>query len=246
MGFSATTHARDTEEFLIRYYDVVLEVECINEAILQMRTLPGLELSSRINLVAGLGQALRVVDSRDMNLALNIIQDMGSIISTESSTDNNFARWVTLRREIDVRQHEYNSLMELLHASTLMSDFEIIETRLNVVIHNMDRLRGDLQGIEFQMGTTLLNISLRVQAPEHIPEPEPIPEIESEPEVEISAFMRIKDTFLASARITSQVLQGVAMVLAYVSIPLIVLAIVSAATLWSISRKKKKGDDQND
>jgi len=152
IGFAATAHARDSEDFLIRRYELTVIVECLDEAILQMRDLPGLEVNSLINITAGHGQALRVIDTRDLGLALDIIRGMGSVTHSESQADNGFSRWVALRRETVVRQHEYDRLVELLHESTLMADFEMIESRLNVVINTMDRLRGGFAGFRISNG----------------------------------------------------------------------------------------------
>jgi len=245
LATTRAAHAHESEDLLIRHYSITLIVECLDEAIKQMRILPGLELSSRINLTNGWGQAQRVVDSHDLNHTLAILRGMGNVASSESSADNAFARWTALRREAAVRQQEYNRLVALLHDSTTMADFETIETRLNTVINTMERLRGDLQGLEFQMGTTRIVINL--QTPEPIPEPEPQPEeAEPEPEPEYGPFRRIADSFMLSARLTGQALQLIAMFFAYVSIPLAGLVIILLIVLRMHSRRKRKGGDQID
>ena len=243
LGWAYTAHASESEDFLIRRYGITLVVECLDEAILQMRNLPGLELSSRINITAGRGQAQRIVDSRDLNLALDILHQMGDTASSDSRADNAFARWVALRRETTVRQHEYNRLVELLHESTEMHAFHTIENRLNTVIGTMEDLRGDLQGIEFQMGTTRIDITLLI--PEQEYEPEPEPEYEPEAEPEPGAFERIADTFMRSAELTGRGLQLVAMFFAYVSIPLTGFVAVLLIVLWVVRRTKRKSNLTN-
>ena len=246
LGLAHTAQASESEGFLIRHYNISLIVECLDESILQMRALPGLELNSRISITDGVGQAQRVVDTRDLDIALDILRGMGHTVTSESSADNAFARWTALRREIAVRQHEYNRLVELLHESTEMADFNTIETRLNTVIGTMERLRGDLQGLEFQLGTTRININLRVPAPIPEPEPEPEPEIEPEPEPEPGTFRRIADAFLLSAGFTGRALQGLAMFLAYISIPLAGFIAIILIVRWPVKRVKRKDGDQNE
>ena len=246
LGLTHTARAHASEDLLIRHYNISLIVECLDEAILQMRTLPGLELSSSINITGGYGQAQRIVDSHDLDMTLRALRDMGYTVASNTRADNAFARWTALRREVAVRQHEYNRLVELLHDSTAMADFEMIESRLNRVIHTMDSLRGDLRGLEFQMGTTRINIVLEVLPPEPEPEPKPEPEYVPEPEPEPGAFSRIADAFQLSARLTGRVLQGIAMVFAYISIPLAGFVTLLFIVLRIALRKRRKGGGQNE
>ena len=244
-----TTQARDPEDFLIRNQIITLEVECLDEAMQQMANLPGFELSSNINLTEGWGRADHIIDSRDLHLAMSVLQGMGTMVNSSSRAENAFARWTALRRETAVRQHEYTRLVELLHGTTTMQAFNTVETRLNTVINTMDRLRGELQGLEFEMGTTRIGINLRIPEPEPEEEeyePEPEPEPEEEPEPELNPFQRIARAFTQSAGLTGRIVQGAITFLAYISIPLAGFLIILAIVLWARKRKKGKGGDDSE
>ena len=232
-------YARDPESFLIRRYEITIMVDCLSEAINRMAELPGFELSSHISITNGYGTAERIVDSRDRAHTLSQLQRMGNQVSSSSSSYNAFGRWTALRREIEVRQGEYDRLVELLHGTTTMASFDTVESRLNVVIRTMDQLRGSIQGLEFEIGTTVIDISLFVAQ-------EDLPIIEYEEEPEPGPFRRILNAFTSSAGFTGTVLQGAAMFLAYISIPLVGIVAIAIVVVRIARRKKRKGGDEND
>jgi len=238
-----TTYARPTEDFLILDYSVSIVVDCLEEAILQMAELPGFELSSRINIPEGRGRATRIVESQDRTRTMDALGRIGTVTSTDTNSENAFASWTALRREIAIRQQEYDRLVELLHETTTTAAFEAVEVRLAAVIRTMNRLRGDLQGLEFEIGTTIIDITLTV--PAQVIE-EPIPTPTPSPTPEPGSMERIGGAFSSSARATGQVAQGIAMFLAYVSIPLAGILAVAAIVIGVRKRNNAKGGDKNE
>jgi len=238
-----TAYARPPEDFLILDYSISIVVDCLEDAILQMAELPGFELSSRINIPEGRGRAQRIIESRDRTSTIDALARIGTVTSTDTNSENAFASWTALRREIAIRQREYERLVELLHETITTAAFEAVEVRLGSVISTMNRLRGELQGLEFEIGTTVIDITLSV--PAQVIE-EPIPTPEPTPTPEPGSMARIGSAFTSSASATGRVAQGIAMFLAYISIPLAGILAVAAIVMWARKRNNRPGGDVNE
>ena len=231
--FNATAQAR--LEFLEHRYNITIAVECMDEALLQMSRLPGFEMSSQINIANGTGQAVRLVDTRDIDRTLDLLSEMGTVTNSSSSATNNFSVWSGITAEIAVRSQEYDRLMELLYDATTMDEFNHIERRLRQVISDMEWLRGQLNSVEHRIGTAQINISLFEVEEDWLPEPEPEPEAPGR-------LRRIADAFVSSLRGTLNGAQAVVVFLAYVSLPVVLVAAIAAVVLVICKRRAKKNE----
>ena len=232
---NATAQAR--LEFLEHRHNITIAVECMDEALAQMSGLPGFEMSSQMDIANGTGQALRLVDARDIDRILDLLNEMGTVTNSSSSASNNFSVWAGITAEIAVRSQEYDRLMELLYDATTMDEFNQIERRLRQVISDMERLRGQLNNVDSRLATAQINISLFQVEEDWIPEPEP------EPEPEPGRLRRIANAFVGSLRGTLNGVQAVTMFLAYVSLPVVLIAVVTAVVVIIRKRRAKKNEE---
>jgi hypothetical protein len=104
------------------------------------------------------------------------------------------------------------------------------------LISEIESLRGRINYLNSEMGTTRVHITITTIPREVEPEPEPelVPEPEEEKE---SSLQRIGSAFMRSAEFTFAVVQGLLVFLTYVSIPLVVVLII-AACIWRPLRKR--------
>jgi len=218
----------NAQEFLEHRLNITMAVQCMDEALTQMSDLPGFEMSSHMDIANGIGHALRLVDARDIERVLNLLGEMGTITNSDSRADNNFSSWSAIRAEITIRNHEYTRLMELLYEATTMDEFNQIEHRLRQVIADMERLRGQLNSVEGRLATAQINISLFEVAEDWVYEPETV-----------GRLRRIGDAFVNSFSATLNGAQALAVFLAHVSLPVVLIAAVTAIVLV-IRRAKRK------
>jgi len=200
------------------------------DAVLRdMSLLPGFELSSQINMIDGRGHAVRMVLNRDLDNTLEAIREFGDVTYFQSNATSVFARWSSLRAEYSVRSHEYDRLVELLYAADGMNEFNQIERRLREVISYQEITRGQLNSLEFDIGSAQISIFLT-----QIPQGEEIPE-----ENEYGRLRQISNAFLTSMEYTFVMLQFVALILVYISLPL-ALVIVVLVVIFGIYKRVSK------
>jgi len=193
----------------------------MDEALVRMGTMPGFELSSRIYVVDGWGQAVRQVSNRDLSNALALLKEQGDVVRSESQATNVFSRWAGLTAEFQVRNREYERLMELLYDAVTMDQFNQIETRLQRVIAGQERIQGQLNNLELNMGNAQIVINLIQYKEEIYLSPEDDPEINNP-----SRLRRIVNAFTTSADGTFAAVRAVLIFLTYISLPMILLIIV--------------------
>jgi len=246
MVFADVTQAQQPTDFLIHQHSITIYVACMESALVSMSTLPGFELSSQIWVVAGRGRATRMVQNRDLDRSLNLLNGFGYVTHSQSEATNVFSEWAGLTAEINVRNREYERLMELLYDANTLDEFRQIEVRLQEVIATLERLRGRLNGLEFDMGSSQIVVSLAIAAP--VVEQEYEPEPEDEPEEEPGRWRQIADEFMRSLRGTSNVTQVVLIFLARISLPLVIVLVVGVFALRVYKRQNiqhPEGRDEN-
>ena len=234
--------ANRPEDFLIRAYNIHVTVDNLDYALARLLTMPGIDLHSEIDIQAGWGRMERLVDNHSLTAALDFLRGLGQVSRTESFAWSEFAQFSRLQSEFMVRNMEYARLMELLYEADTLSDFRFIESRLVDVIAQTERIRGDINRLNADMGTTRINITLSITPPEPEPEIEPEPEEEPEPEQE-GSFRRIGRVFMESADASLVVIQNVVIFFSYISIPFVVILIIGGCVLWRLLRGKRKGDE---
>jgi len=216
------------QEFLEHRHNITIAVECMDKALSQMSNLPGFEMSSHMDIANGTGHALRLVNAYDIEHTLNLLDEMGTVTNSDSRADNNFSAWSAIRAEITIRNHEYTRLMELLYEATTMDEFNQIERRLRQVIADMEHLRGQLNSVEGRLATAQINISLFEVEADWVYEPETV-----------GRLRRIGDAFVDSLAATLRGAQAVAVFLAHVSLPVVLIATVTAI-VFVVKRRKRK------
>ena len=165
MATPALSQTETDMGFLSHRHQVTLTVQAMEEALSQMAHLPGTERSSNINLTQGRGNAQRVLPTLQLPQALAMLETMGNITASESSTTNLFRDWSNISTEIMVRQREYHRLIALLYEAETINQFRTIERQLVQVIGNLELLRGQLLHVEQQMGSTELFITFNLYHP---------------------------------------------------------------------------------
>ena len=227
-------HANPSD-FLIRSYTISVTVDNVGEALTLMDSMPGLDLNSEINIQGGWGRMERMIANRDMGPALASLNRLGQISSTHSHARNVFAIATDLQSELQVRSDEHGRLMELLLAADTFANFQRIDNRLAQVISEMESLQGRLNHLDFERSATRVHITLSAADPV----PEPMPELEG-------IFERIVYAFTFSANASLAVIQAMLVVLAYISMPLALAAVVILC-LWQIKAVlRRKGGVQNE
>jgi len=228
-----TTQARQPDEFLIRNYTMTIAVECLNTALAIMEGMPGVATNSHINVSAGFGSMDRRVGNRELEISLQILQSMGSVTHSSSSSQNVFSTITDLRSQLEVRSNEYNRLMALLHEVESIQNFNRVENRLIQVIFDMEHLQGSLNHFNFETGTSRIHVSLFLETEDEVIEP-------------VGALARIGNAFTTSAASTLTVFQGILIAIVYISIPLIFFALIVICVITLVlkaNRKRKKGGE---
>ena len=220
-------HANQPADFLIRNYTIGLVVDCLDIALERLSTMPGIVLNSHIDIQSGWGTMDRRVVNRDLERALADLHSLGQVINNNSGSQNVFAVISDLRSEFNVRNTEYDRLMELLYEVDTINHFTSVEHRLVQVIADMEHIRGRLNHLELETGTSRINISLFVAETE----------IEAE---DPGTFERISMAFTNSNQVTLSVLQGILIFFAYISVPLISYGLVVGVIIWLVVLHKKR------
>jgi hypothetical protein len=242
--FENTALASGPENFLIRTYRIEVAVECLDEALPRIMTLPGIDLQSTLDFSAGSGRMQRLVNNAELDAALSILRGLGNVSATSSQARNEFAQYNGLQSEFRIRSIEYVNLNELLHQAQTLTDFRIIESRLVTLISEIESLRGRINFLNSEMGTTLIHITITT-----IPiEPEEIEieieevviEIEEPEPIAPTAFQNIGNAFTRSADATLEIVQAVAIFFAHISIPLVAVLIIAFIVLRIVRKKKMK------
>ena len=228
-----TPSVANTQEFLEHRLNITIAVKCMDEALTQMRDLPGFEMSSHMDIANGTGHALRLVDARDIERTLSTLNEMGTVTNSDSRADNNFSAWSSLRAEITIRSHEYTRLMELLYEAITMDEFNHIERRLRQVIADMEHLRGQLNNVEGRLATAQINISLFEVAEDWVYEPETV-----------GRLQRIGNAFVDSLSATLNGAQAFAVFLARISLPVVLIAAVITIVLVCKKAKRKEASHE--
>jgi len=215
-------------------HSINITVDSMDVALQRMSRMQGLELSSNIDIARGQGTSWRIVDSRYLNDTLDAIKEMGDVTHSESFATNVFSNWAWLQAEIRVRSHEYDRLMELLHEASTMQDFNYIERRLRHVISQLEGLRGQLNNLDFEMGSARIFITL--SAAEIIEETvyEPVEELP-----ERSRLQQIGDAFALSVNSVQVISQALLLTVIYISLPLAIMVAVCMVILRFVRRKRK-------
>ncbi|MCL2387235.1 MAG: DUF4349 domain-containing protein [Defluviitaleaceae bacterium] len=237
VAFATNAYAA-TERFLIRTYRIDVAVECLESALPRILTMPGIDLHSEMNIQAGNGRMERVVENHELTTTLNILRGLGEVTATSSHARSEFAQFNGLQSEFRIRSEEERNLTALLLEAETLTDFRIIESRLVNLIAEIEMLRGRINHLNAELGTTRINITITTIPPEEEYEykPEPEPAYESE-EDEEGSLQRIGNAFLNSARVTLAFLQMMLLILAHVSVPLISLSIIGGGLVLFIRRK---------
>jgi len=211
----------------------------MDEALVQMGTMPGFELSSRIYVIDGRGRATRMVSNNQLNNTLTLIRGMGYVVHSESQAINVFSSWAGLTAEFQVRNREYERLMELLYEATTMSQFNQIENRLQRVIAGQEIIQGQINSLELGMGSAQIAITLIQYEPEVVIciESEPVDEPE---EAYIGRLRQIADAFMSSASGTFAAIQAIIIFLALVSLPMAAVTIIGVVGFRIYKRKAGK------
>jgi len=204
------------QDFLVQQHRIAIDVESLEDALQHMSAMPGFELSSQIFIANGYGNAVRMVQNRDLQHTLDLIKGLGNVTREESIATNFFSQWASLTAEFTVRNREYDRMMELLHEATYMDQFVQIERRLQQIISQQEQIRGQLNSIEFETGSVRIGIELNLYVP--VVAQEYIPESEQEP-VAIGRIRSIGDAFMLSASRTFAAMQATLIFLVRISIP---------------------------
>ncbi|MCL1863836.1 MAG: DUF4349 domain-containing protein [Defluviitaleaceae bacterium] len=238
--FGTRTLYAAPQDFLINTYRIEVAVESLDTALPRFLNLPGIALQSDFDLHMGRGRIEQLINNRELNAALSALRGLGQVTSTSSATRNEFAQFHALQSELRIRNEEYRNLNELLLQAETLADFRIIEGRLVSLITEIERLRGNINFLNSEIGTTRIHITITT-----IPEYEPYEQGYEPYSEETSTFQRIGNAFLMSARATLAVLQVLVLTLVYAGVPLIVLLVIGLVVL-RIYNRKPKGGDKND
>jgi len=231
--------AQTPMDFLQHEQSITIVVDCMDEALVRMGTMPGFELSSRIYVVDGWGRAVRMVQNSQLSNTLTLLRGLGHVVHSESQATNVFSSWAGLTAEFQVRNREYERLMELLYDATTMREFNQIEDRLRRVIAGQERIQGQLNNLELGMGSAQIAITLIQYEPEMVIYIEPEPE--EEPETDYPGRLRqIANAFIRSSSGTFAAVQAILVFLALVSLPMVAVVIVVIVGFKIYKHKARK------
>jgi len=224
---STKIHANQPSDFLIRNYSIGLHIDCLDTALEQLNNMPGIILNSHIDIQSGWGSMDRRVANRDLEMTLNRIQGLGQVVTNNSGSQNVFSVISDLRSEFQVRNTEYNRLMELLYEVETLSHFTSVENRLIEVIADMEHIRGRLNHLDLETGTSRIHITLSVvEADEGDEDP--------------SLIERIIDAFTTSNQVILSVVQGILIFLAYIIVPVVSYGLLVGVIIFLVVLRKKR------
>jgi len=240
-GLAARVQATAPQDFLVRQYTIQLEVDDLENTLAALLRLPGVSLSSNMNVPAGTGRVTLSVLNHNVPTVMRGFAQMGEITGSSSQARNDFAAFSAVSSELAIRQMEHTRLMELLYNAGTLAQFRTIENRLRVVIAEVEQLQGQQNHLASARGNTTIEVSFTVR-PAEVESPEPEPEPEQEPEE--GAFRRIGRVFMESAGMTLAFWQGLLVVLSYISIPLVAMGLLALAAWLSRRAERKRRTSQ--
>jgi hypothetical protein len=235
LAMAATkAHAQTPGDFLSYRQHMTIVVDCMDNALARMGTMPGFELSSQIYVVEGRGQATRMVANTELNAALAQLRSLGHVVDSQSQAQNQFATWAWLSAELQVRNREYDRLVALLYDATGMAQFNQIERRLQQVIVDLEHIQRLLNSVTHEMGSAQIVITFTQHVSETIIDPVP----EYEPAPPPGRLRYIANAFIGAAGDTAWALQAVVVFLTHISLPLVGLLAMGLG-LFKIIQKRR-------
>jgi len=201
-----------------RILTINLHVECVEAAANAVRAMAGHSISEDVNFnpQGGFAQFTRRVPSGSFAQVQAELRTLGEIISENESITHMDAELTRLQATLTANSQELERLMELMERATTLDMIIAIDARLSDAEWERDNLRGRVNSITEQSASPIMHINFW----ENPPEPVPLPP-DGFGERVTHSFMRSLNGFISF-------MQGVAVLLAYLSVPLVITGIIGA------------------
>ncbi|MCL1989057.1 MAG: DUF4349 domain-containing protein [Firmicutes bacterium] len=215
-----TVKASSPADFLADAYSVTITVDHLESAFNALTALDGLIFTSDINIQRGFANMTLIVDTANFNRVYSqLTTTIGEVTSVNTNSRNLFMQVSDRQSELQTFTNEQNQLLSLLMTTDDLDDFLTLENRLTTVIMNIEELQTTLGRLNFEMNTTVLNISI---TEENATEP-----------------LTLWQRFLSSMSNATTVLQLLIIGLVYISVPAFLIILITL-TIIVLSKQKKK------
>lgn len=223
---AGAVEADQTDELMVRSYNIELLVEDFESALNMIDNLPGYNVRSEIVNRGSESWAWvsRRVDDGSYNMTKVVLQSMGKVTSANESLERITAENIDLEARLAAKQEEADRLLSLLESSKTMNVLAMVESRLGQVENEIDGLKGQLNLYADQSSRPAVHITLRAV---------------SNTVVEREGFGdRVRKAYASSVNGTLRFMEIFLIVLSFISVPAAIVILVFLC-LWSIYRRKK-------
>ncbi|MCL2171529.1 MAG: DUF4349 domain-containing protein [Defluviitaleaceae bacterium] len=213
----------------VRTLEISVRVECVERAAAIIAGLPGTNIHADANFTAHNRHASfsRRVDALNVNFVRMAVQGLGEVLHESAHARHILAELDDLAVLAAVNEDEIARLMSLMATMPDLDSILAIDWRLTMAQNERDHLRGRTNQLLGQADAPLIQISLWENPPE--------------PFVYASAPFgtRLGEAFGDSARGFVRFFGNFAVVLAYISIPLVIFGIIGFFVYRGIKKYRK-------
>jgi len=158
------------------------------------------------------------------------VESLGKHLQTNESSREVSNEYYDLESRIKIKQTEEARILDLIEKADQLSQLIELERRLGEVRTDIEIYESRLKQIDSLASYSTINIDITERSEEDEPENE-------------GFFARLKNGFINSLKTTLDILQGVVIFIAYISVPAVLLGILAIVALLILKRFKKKGDE---
>ncbi|MDR0273127.1 MAG: DUF4349 domain-containing protein [Clostridiales bacterium] len=228
LAMSATVYA-DVERHLSRHHTIEIEVECIETARAVINELNGYNLDSNASFTDVRRSAIytRRVDAWAFRHVQQVLRELGEVQSESENAQYCGTEIMDIDTRILVLSQEMERLSLMMAASRSLDVMIAVNDRLSQVSRDRDHFIGRRNVIAAQVDSPIINI--------HIYE---IPEVP--PEDEMSFGSRVVRSFLNSWEVTRTIGEHLFVLLARISVPFTVMAVIVGVILYAALKPRRK------
>lgn len=182
------------------------------------------------------------VPSANYEYVKNAVDSTGVLYASSESTQEVSSEYFNMKSRLETFKAERERLLQIIEQETEMKQIIKYETRLNEVSTQIDIYETQIRRLEDQVAYSTITLEMTELLPivEEIEEIEVVEEIEEVEEPAPPTFLeRLSGTFKNSVDGTLAFFQGILVFIAYVCVPLIIIAAMAFAGVLAYRRAKR-------
>ena len=212
-----------------RTYDIQIKVECVETAVEIINGMAGHNIysTSHFNEWGSSATFNRRVDEAALPHIQAVLRSLGEVQNESEWTNHMTAEMLDLEARLIASQAEIDRLSDIMAASANLQVLIEVESRLSAVRWQRDNLLGRLNEINGLTAMPYVNINIWDAAPQAASE-------------EITFSQRLADAFTGSAIGMAGAFGDLVLFLAWVAIPLGLIAAIGVPTWLGVRKSLKK------